>query len=325
MGKHSRILVITDNLQDQINGVAITFKHLAIESKHDGYEMHFIDPSEFYHFSFPWYKEVKLALPLRIGRKIQALQPDYIHIATEGPIGLAAKLYCDKNNLRYNTSYHTKFPEYLHTMYRIPTDWSYRYFRWFHKHSGVTLTTTASMKKLLTDNGFYGNIKEWTRGVDTKNIEGLKRKANNTVLFVGRVSREKNLEALLKYEDKYDIVIVGDGPARASLEKKYLKVKFVGYKTGKELFQYYLDASVFCFPSKTDTFGIVIVEAMTCGTPVAAFPVIGPIDVVEHEKTGYLHDDLETAIDKCFEMKRIKSKTWSWNNCWKIFRQNLVR
>ena len=322
--KHPRILIATDNLRDQINGVAITFKHLDAMSKLDGFEMFFVDPSKFRHFAFPSYPEVKLAFPYGISRQIQDIRPDYIHIATEGPIGLATKLYCDRNGLWYNTSYHTKFPEYMKSLHGIPLSWTYAYLRWFHKHSGVVMATTRSMKSLLIENGFDGRIVEWTRGVDASQFDGLRRNPDDSVLFVGRVSKEKNLEELLKHQDKYNIVIVGDGPDRKALEQKYTKVKFVGYKTGKELFQYYLNASVFCFPSKTDTFGIVMVEAMSAGTPVAAFPVIGPIDVVENGKTGFLDEDLETAIDTCISLGRVQSKVWSWEECWRIFKKNLI-
>lgn len=321
MVKHTRILVATDNLRDQINGVAITFKHLDAMSKLDGFEMFFIDPSEFSSFSLPFYKEIKLALPYGIARKIESIRPDYIHIATEGPVGLATKLYCDRNKIKYTTSYHTKFPEYMKTLLGIPLSWTYSYLRWFHKYSEVVLATTSSMKTLLQEKGFEGNIVEWTRGVDLTQLKGLTRVPDNSVLFVGRVSREKNLEELLKLN--YNIVIVGDGPDRKMLEEKYPHAKFVGYKTGKELFQYYLNASVFCFPSRTDTFGIVMVEAMAAGTPVAAFPVIGPIDIVENGKTGFLNEDLQLAIDECFSLGRVESKLWSWEECWNIFKTNL--
>jgi glycosyltransferase involved in cell wall biosynthesis len=327
MGEHKRIVVITDNLRDQINGVSITFKHLAAECKYDGYEMHFIDPSEFYHISFPWYKEVKLALPFRVGTKISKLSPYYIHIATEGPIGLAAKLYCDRNKLNYNTSYHTKFPEYLYTLFKIPTAITYRYMRWFHKHSGIVLTTTKSMKETLLSNGFKKNIIEWTRGVDSSNFIGLHRNlTNRCVLFVGRVSQEKNLEELLALQDYYRIVIVGDGPDKKYLEEKYTKATFVGYKTGKELFQYYLDADVFCFPSKTDTFGIVLIEALAAGTPIAAYPVTGPLDIVANGINGYLDNNLKYAIDKSLKLGKLKpTDAWTWKKCWTIFRDNLIK
>lgn len=333
LDKHPRILIITDNLKDQINGVAVTFKNLANEAKNSGYEMHFLDPSEFFHFSAPFYKEIKLAIPFGIARKIESIQPDYIHIATEGPIGLAAKLYCDRNNLKYNTSYHTRFPEYLETMFNIPVSISYRYFRWFHKHSGIVLTTTKGMCDALHKNGLRGKIIPWTRGIDRSLIrkkERFKYKVKKpNVLYVGRISPEKNIEALLRYQYDFNIIIVGDGPQRKKLEQKYLNVDFVGYKTGTELFDYYIDADVFCFPSKTDAFGIVMIEAMACGTPVAAFPVEGPIDVVEHGKTGILDDDIHKAIKQCLKLNRSKvmkdSMKWSWNNCWKIFESNLLK
>lgn len=324
-----KILIATDNVRDQINGVAITFKQLTKHAEVAGYEMHFIDPSNFYAFSFPKYKEVKLALPFGIKRQIERIQPDYIHIATEGPIGLATRLYCDKHQIPYNTSYHTKFPEYLEALHNIPSDFTYRYMRWFHKHSGIVLTTTTSMKKLLLEKGFHGNILEWTRGVDTNNIVGLKRtkSSRTTVLYVGRVSKEKGLEKLLELENDYDIIIVGDGPERTGLESVYAKVKFVGYKTGKELFQYYVDADVFCFPSVTDTFGIVLVEALAAGTPVAAYPVIGPIDIIQSGINGYLGNDLKENINNCLTLDRTQvqktSEVWTWENCWNIFQNNL--
>jgi len=331
MGKHPRILVATDNLRDQINGVAITFKHLAVASEHAGYEMHFIDPTKFRHFSFPGYKEIKLAIPFGIGRQIESIRPDYIHIATEGPIGLATKLYCDSNNMWYNTSYHTKFPEYIEQLYKIPSRYTYNYMRWFHKHSGVVLTTTTTMKELLLNNGFT-NVKTWSRGVDTSNLEGLVKSypiGKTKVLYVGRISREKNLEKLLELQDYYDIIIVGDGPDRKHLEHTYKKAMFVGYKTGKELFQYYVDADVFCFPSVTDTFGIVLIEALAAGTPVAAYPVTGPIDIIQHGVNGHLSDNLKESIDICLQLDRqvIKksAEMWTWQNCWDIFEQYLYK
>ena len=331
MDQHPRILVATDNLRDQINGVAVTFKHLAIQAENSGYQMHFIDPSQFWNFSFPAYKEIKLALPYGISRKIESIRPDYIHIATEGPIGLATKLYCDRNNIAYNTSYHTKFPEYL-KLYRIPVDLTYRYMRWFHKHSGVVLTTTERMCELLKTKQFESPVIPWTRGVDRSNIKPRTNKTLNVkpiVLYVGRVSPEKNLEELLKLQNKYYIIVVGDGPSRVELESKYRNAMFVGYKTGEELFKYYAKADVFCFPSKTDTFGIVMIEAMSCGTPIAAYPIDGPLDIVEDGVTGFLGDDLNESIKKCLQLDRSKivpeSEKWTWENCWCIFEKNLTR
>jgi glycosyltransferase involved in cell wall biosynthesis len=301
-------------------------------SEMDGFETHFIDPSEFYHISFPAYKEIKLAFPVGISRKIERIRPDYIHIATEGPIGLATKLYCDKRSIWYNTSYHTKYPEYFNKLYGIPESFVYRYLRWFHKHSGVVLVPTLTMKNVLMDNGFIPNIVEWSRGVDRTQIVGQRKKYISEplkVLYVGRISKEKNLEELLKLQYKFSITIVGDGPERDRYEKQYTNVNFEGYKTGKELFEFYLNSDVFCFPSKTDTFGIVIIEALSVGLPVAAYPVSGPIDIISDGITGYMDDDLEFAINSCrllTDHVGIKeyAKKWTWENCWKIFKNNLI-
>lgn len=325
-----KILVVTDNLQDQINGVVVTFKNLEQHALDDGYEIVYLDPSKFPHISAPGYPEVKLAWPKRIGDAFKLIKPDHIHIATEGPIGLAARLYCDFNGFKYNTSYHTKFPEFIKKLYLIPEWITYAYLRWFHKHSGIVLTNTESMVTLLKRKKFKSNIVCWTRGVDRTILKPtIGNVQDGSVLFVGRVSKEKNLDALCELEDKFSIVIVGDGPYRKALEEKYKKVMFVGYKTGSELANYYRKASVFCFPSKADTFGIVMIEAMSQGCPVAAYPVTGPIDIIENHVTGVLSLDLEEAIKECFNLNRDyiehRSKEWCWKKCWRTFKDNLIK
>ena len=324
-----RIAIITDNLRDQINGVVTTFNSIERYANEDDYDLRFIDPSLFKNLPAPFYPEVRLSLALNIGQKIEENYPDHIHIATEGPVGLAARVYCDRKGYVYNTSYHTKFPEFMNEIYGVPCEMTYSYLRWFHKHSGIVLTNTPSMVDTLKNKGFKGEIKDWTRGVDTEKLKPTNEDIQNgSVLYVGRVSKEKNLDALCKLEELFNIVIVGDGPYRAELEKKYTKVKFVGYKTGSELANYYRSASVFCFPSKTDTFGIVIIEAMSQGCPVAAFPVTGPIDIIENEITGVVSLNLESAIRRCLELDRnyikFKSKQWNWKNCWDQFKDCLV-
>lgn len=321
MGK---ILIITDTYRGQINGVAVTLHNLAQHAESAGYTVDFIDPSNFFSFSVPGYKEIKLAISYRIGAKISQLSPDYIHIATEGPIGLAAKLYCDKHKIKYNTSYHTRFPEYLKLMYGVPEKLTYSYFRWFHQHSGVVLATTSTMCDILQSKGI--NAIPWTRGVDRSYLTPrLENRDTCKVLYVGRVSKEKNLKALLKLP--FDITIVGDGPERKSLEKQY-KANFVGYQTKEKLFEYYSNADVFCFPSKTDTFGIVMIESICCGTPVAAYKVPGPLDVVEEGINGYTGDCLFTAIQQAALLNRTKvfesSSKWTWQECWNIFKENLI-
>jgi glycosyltransferase involved in cell wall biosynthesis len=326
------ILIITDNLPEQINGVVTTYKNIQARAILDGYNVILLTPMEFVHVSCPGYSEVKISFPWQIGKKIRKVAPDYIHIATEGPLGLYARFYLDKHHRKYNTAYHTKFPEGLKKVLGIPESITWKYVRWFHKHSGRVLTTTDSMVKELKDNGFWGDIKSWTRGVDRNifNISCRNSKSNEVVLLcVCRLSPEKNLDAFcsLDYPNTRKI-LVGDGPARARLEKLYPDVEFVGFKTGKELAKYYANADVFVFPSKWETFGIVMIEAMACGTPVAAYPVQGPLDVIDQGVTGFVNEDLTSAISSCLQLDRDRvlkgSQRWSWDNAWKIFRDSLT-
>ena len=325
-----KILIITDNVPDQINGVVVTFKSIEEHALLDGYSIVYLTPLQFLHVSCPGYPEVKIAFPWQIGKKIETLSPDYIHIATEGPLGLFARFYLDKRGYRYNTSYHTKFPEFLNKIYHIPEFITWNYLRFFHKHSGIVLANTISIVNQLKSHGFTSCIIPWTRGVDREKLKPTKSynyKEKPIILYVGRVSKEKNLDVLCEMQDTYNIEIVGDGPYRKKLEEKYTKVKFLGYQTGSELANSYARADVFCFPSKTDTFGIVMIEAMSLGTPVAAFPVDGPLDVIEKE-TGVMDDNLHKAIMECLKLDRKKvkqaSRKWTWEGCWKIFRNNLI-
>ena len=327
-----RILIITDNLPDQINGVVTTFQNIEREAKKDGYQVTYIDPSKFRYWSAPKYPEVKLAWPWRIGRLIQASNPDYIHIATEGPIGLMARLWLDWQGWRYNTSYHTKFPEFMKKLYGIPESWTYAYVRWFHKHSGRVLTTTETMVKDLRAHGFLGDLRAWTRGVDRRVFNpGLRNRSggDKILLNVGRVSKEKNLDEFCKLSiPGTRKTIVGDGPYRAELEHRYPDVEFVGAKTGRSLAEYYANADVFVFPSLTDTFGVVIIESLAVGTPVAAHPVPGPQDILEEGITGYMSYSLQDAVEICLDYPRDRvvaaSQRWTWESCWQIFRDNLI-
>jgi glycosyltransferase involved in cell wall biosynthesis len=328
-----KILIVTDNLRTQINGVVTTFKNIESHARDDGFDIVYLDPGQFLHCDAPGYPEVKLSWPRGIGKKIKEIDPQHIHIATEGPLGLAARIYCDRHGLTYNTSYHTKFPEFLKKMYGIPESITYWYMRWFHKHSGRVLTTTQTMVDDLRSRGFLGHVKAWTRGVDR---DALKPTVNwthpnkeLTLLYVGRVSKEKGLDDLCSLQDEYRIEIVGDGPYRKELENKYPKVQFLGYKTGQDLADCYARADVFVFPSKSDTFGIVIIEALSLGTPVAAYPVPGPIDILENGVSGHMSWNLRTSIEICRNLPRDRveqaSMKWTWANCWAIFKRNLVR
>lgn len=327
-----KILVITDNLPDQINGVVTTFKNLESQAHRDGYDIVYLDPRQFPHCSAPGYAEVKLSWPTKIGKKIEEISPDFVHIATEGPLGLFGRLWLDSKKMRYNTSYHTKFPDILKKIYRVPFFVSWAYLRWFHKHSGIVLTTTKTMVEDLKKNGFEGKLLSWTRGVNRDVLKPTEEYIHNNkksiVLYVGRISKEKNVEEVCKLADEYTVIIVGDGPEREKLETKYSHVFFVGYQTGSELANYYAKADVFVFPSKSDTFGIVMIEAMSLGTPVAAYNVPGPIDVVEND-TGCIGDNLRENVKNCLKLNRKivqeKSLKWSWEECWNIFRKNLVK
>lgn len=326
-----KILIITDNLPDQINGVVTTFKNIEAYAYRDGFDIVYLDPRQFPHISCPGYADVKLSFPHKIAEKIENISPDYIHIATEGPIGFFARCYLDRKKVKYNTSYHTKFPEFLKKLYGVPECISYAYFRWFHKHSGRVLTTTKTMVKELQEHGFVGNIVPWTRGVDRTIFDkSLRSQYNGKVLLsVGRVSKEKGIEHFCSLDfPGATKIVVGDGPLRKELEERYPNIKFVGVKRGKELAEYYANADVFVFTSRVDTFGIVIIEALAMGTPVAAYEVPGPIDILEPGINGFMGEDLIGSINNCLLLDRDSvensSKKWSWEECWNIFRENLI-
>lgn len=325
------ILIVTDNLSEQINGVVTTYKNIEACAVRDGYHIVYLDPGQFSHFDCPKYNEVKLALPRQMGQKIEAIGADYIHIATEGPLGLWARKHLSMAGVRYNTAYHTRFPEGIKKILGVPESITWAYVRWFHRHAGRVLTTTDTMVNELKSHGFDGDIVSWTRGVDRDIFYPGTRGLNQQpmLLCVSRVSREKNLEQF--FEIDYPgarKVMVGDGPMRETYQERYPEVEFVGFRTGADLADYYRMADVFVFPSRWETFGIVMIESMACGTPVAAFPAPGPADVVDPGVTGYLNEDLKQAVDQCLTLDRDRvaqnSLRWSWQRAWEIFRDNLV-
>ena len=326
-----KILIITDNLPNQINGVVTTYKNIETIAIRDGYQFVYITPGEFSHIDCPIYNEVKLAYPRKMGEKIKEISPNHIHIATEGPVGLWARAYLTKHNFNYNTAYHTKFPEGLETLLGIPENITWRYIKWFHKHTGKVLTTTQSMVEQLDKKGIK-NLVSWTRGVDRTIFSSKLRDKTNeklNLVCVSRISKEKNLDEFCSLNYFHaNKILVGDGPYRKELESKYQDVEFVGYKTGIDLAKYFANADVFVFPSRWETFGIVMIEAMACGTPVAAYPCQGPIDVVDHGVTGFLRDNLKQAITECLTLDRYQvechSTKYTWENAWEIFKNNLI-
>jgi glycosyltransferase involved in cell wall biosynthesis len=325
------ILIITDNLKDQINGVVTTYKNIEICAVRDGYNVVVLDPGWFSYIDCPGYNEVKIAYPRNLGKKIAEISPDYIHVATEGPLGLWARAYLSLAGVPHNTAYHTKFPEGLKKLFGIPEWITWRFVRWFHKHSGKVLTTTDSMVRELQVHGFDGEVISWTRGVDRAIFTpDLREDAPaKYLLCVSRVSKEKNLEKFFELDyPGYLKIMVGDGPMLEKYKKHYPAVHFTGFKTGKDLARYYANAEVFVFPSQWETFGIVMIEAMSCGTPVAAFPCQGPEDVIDQAETGFMNENLEDAVTACLQLNRDRvykgSQRWTWDRAWEIFRDNLI-
>ena len=325
------ILIITDNLPDQINGVVTTYKNIEACALLDGYNVVFLHPGWFSYIDCPGYNEVKISYPRNMGKKIASVNPDYIHIATEGPLGLWARAYLSLADIRHNTAYHTKFPEGLRKLFGIPESLTWRFVRWFHKHSGKVLTTTDSMVTELKAHGFGGEVIPWTRGVDREIFTPELREElpSKYLLCVARVSKEKSLEDFFELDyPGYQKVMVGDGPMLETYKKKYPDVCFTGAKRGKDLARYYANAEVFVFPSRWETFGIVMIEAMACGTPVAAYPCQGPEDVVDQGVTGIMNESLEDAVTACLQLDRERvyqgSQRWTWEKAWEIFRDNLI-
>jgi glycosyltransferase involved in cell wall biosynthesis len=294
-----RILVATDAWHPQVNGVVRTLVMMAEAARTFGVDVHFLTPQSFRTFALPSYRDLRLALPVqaKVARLIAEIRPDSIHIATEGPIGLSVRRYCRKRCLPFTTSFHTRFPEYISARLPVPESWIWRALRAFHGPSQAVMAATPALSGELRGRGFR-NVVLWPRGVDTRQFHprpidlGLPRPV---FLCVGRVAVEKNLEAFLELDLPGTKLIVGDGPARMALARNYPQAVFLGARQGEALAQAYAAADVFVFPSRTDTFGLVLLEALASGLPVAAFPVTGPRDVIGNAPVAVLNDDLRSA------------------------------
>ncbi|HTB04660.1 MAG TPA: glycosyltransferase family 1 protein [Bradyrhizobium sp.] len=327
-----RILIATDAWHPQVNGVVRTLTSLARSAAALGADVEFLTPEGFPSFALPTYPGLRVAWPNRreIARRIEAAAPEAIHVATEGPIGWAVRFYCLRHKLAFTTSYTTRFPEYIAVRTIIPAGVSYAVLRHFHNAAAVTMVATASLRQELSLRGFR-KLGNWGRGVDT----GLFTPDDPAHLdlprpifmTVGRVAVEKNLEAFLSLDLPGSKVVIGDGPQRAELQRRYPKVRFLGEKKGRELSAHFAAADVFVFPSLTDTFGVVQLEALACGTPVAAFPVTGPLDVIADHPVGALDLDLRRACMRALEMSRDACRSFalerSWENSARQFIGNL--
>jgi glycosyltransferase involved in cell wall biosynthesis len=328
-----KILIVTDAWAPQINGVVTTLSSTAECLRRFGHEVEFVTPAGFRTVPCPSYPEIRLALlPGRgVARRIEEFSPDALHIATEGPLGLAARRYCVARGRSFTTSYHTQFPQYLASRLPLPLGLSYRAMRWFHGAAARCMVSTPSLERELAARGFV-NLARWRRGVDTDLFRPRSRDLFSwprpIAVYVGRVAIEKNIEAFLRMPWKGSKVVVGDGPERARLEAAYPAAHFVGFRLGEDLAAHFAAADVMVFPSLTDTFGLVNLQAMACGVPVAAFPVTGPIDVIEDGVTGALDADLGRAAVRALSIDpaacRAQALRSGWDACTREFEANLV-
>jgi glycosyltransferase involved in cell wall biosynthesis len=315
-----RILIATDAWRPQVNGVVSTLERMTQAATEFGAAFEFLTPQGMWSAPLPSYPEIRVAIPSwrRIDERIEEAKPDHIHIATEGPIGWLTRRYCLKHKRIFTTSYHTRFPEYVSARIRFPERLTYAGLRYFHAPSAAVMAPTPTIVADLTRRGF-SRVRLWTRGVNHAIFRPRPKPALDLprpiFLSVGRVSVEKNLEALLSLDLPGSTVIVGDGPARRHLERRYRHAHFLGAKQGDALADIYASADVFVFPSRTDTFGIVMVEAMASGLPVAAYRVPGPIDVVG-PGAGVLDEDLQAACLKALTLSRERAREHSMRFTW---------
>ena len=347
MAAHLKILIVTDAWRPQVNGVVRTLEVLGRDLTALGHSVRYATPEGRFTLPMPTYPEIRLAVFPRalLERQIREFAPDAVHIATEGTLGLCARAICIKYGIAFSTSFHTRFPEYVRARFPfVPEELVYRWLRWFHGPATAMMVATESLRREMAAHGFH-HLRIWSRGVDVDHfhpVSGAALPYDAPIwLYVGRVAVEKNIEAFLALDLPGTKVVVGDGPARAALAEKYPQVRFLGALSGEALVQTYSASSVFVFPSRTDTFGLVLLEALACGLPVAAYPVQGPLDVVGPDAQGSavaaLDEDLGTACHKALEIARKANiqppgaptprefaLRHSWRSCTLQFLRNIV-
>jgi glycosyltransferase involved in cell wall biosynthesis len=324
-----KIAIVTDAWRPQTNGVVQTLSTTAEKLQAVDHDVTVIEPNAFRTFPCPTYPEIRLAwMPYRrIDTMLTAFAPDAVHIATEGTLGMSGRRWCLRNAMPFTTSYHTQFPEYVRARAPIPLAISYVHLRRFHSAAARTMVATPTMQRQLEARGFR-NIVRWTRGV---NVELFKPRAKTFLqlprpifMYVGRVAVEKNIEAFLALDLPGTKVVVGDGPERKELEARHASTVFVGFKYGEALASHVAAADVFVFPSLTDTFGLVLLEAMSCGVPVAAFPATGPIDVVQNGRTGVLNRDLRAAALDALKVDPAACREYALQHTWEAATQQFI-
>ena len=316
-----KVMIVTDAWEPQVNGVVRTLKQTRAELEKMGHTVDILSPLEFRTLPCPTYPEIRLSLfpSSKVKQRLQDFTPDAIHIATEGPLGLAARKYCKRHKLPFTTAYHSRFPEYVQLRFGIPLSISYAWFRWFHNAADAVMAPTKVVINDLKARGLK-NVALWSRGVDLETFKPGKRDRLQTekpiFVYVGRIAVEKNIEAFLELDLPGSKWVCGDGPAAAQLKAKYPGVNWLGVLNQQELARVYNAADAFVFPSKTDTFGLVLLEAMACGCPVAAYPVTGPIDVIGSDGPGALRDDLQTACLAALDIDRSEVRRFAERYSW---------
>ena len=326
-----RIAIVTDAWSPQVNGVVRTLQAVTAELQAMGHEVLVVSHDRFLSMPCPTYPEIRLAFARSgaVGRMLEAFGPHAIHLATEGPICVAARRWCLSRGFPFTTAYHTQFPDYVAARTGMNPEWIWRYIRWFHEPAQSILASTASIAKTLRDHGLP-HVRPWGRGVDLRLFHpdvapdaAIAAMPGPVQLYVGRVAVEKNIEAFLESTHPGSKVVVGDGPARAMLEAKYPDAHFLGSRYGTDLAAAYAAADVFVFPSRTDTFGLVMIEALACGTPVAAYPVTGPIDILTRE-TGAMDDILYSAIAAALVRNRAECANYGTSFTWEASAQQFL-
>lgn len=327
------IALVTDAWFPQVNGVVRTLSNVVRELEALGHTFEIINPGRFRTVRCPRYPEIRLSLlpGRKVSRLLDAQRPDAVHIATEGPLGLAARRHCLRRGWSFTTSFHTQFAQYLKMYAGVPESLTYRGLRWFHGPAKHMLVPTASVHRQLTGHGFT-NSRVWTRGVETSlfrpRAEARLDLPRPIFLCAGRVAVEKNIEPFLSADLPGTKLVVGDGPALETLKRRYREVVFVGYKHGEELACHFAASDVFVFPSRTDTFGLVILEALASGLPVAAYPVTGPLDILTGSDVGVLDEDLAKAARQALSIDRARCRDFalgfSWRRCAEMFAEALM-
>lgn len=321
-----RILIVSDAWAPQVNGVVTCLRALVSELEALGHQVCLLSPADFRSRPCPTYPEIRLSWDLwRVGGKIRAFAPDCVHLATEGPLGWAARRWLGRRGWAFTSAIHTRFPEYLNTRWRwLPLAIGYAFLRRFHAPSAAVLVSSERMRQAFAERG-VAHLALWRKGVDVGVFQpSVFPRGAAVFLYVGRLAPEKNLEAFLRLDLPGRKRVVGDGPQRAELQARYPQVEFLGYRYGAELAEAYRSASVLVFPSLTDTLGLVMYEALACGTPVAAFPVAGPLDVLIEGRTGALDSDLRGACLRALALDRRDCARWAAEQSWHVSAQQFL-